>query len=182
MPTRSTGDGQAMPARRRGYQERGGGESGESARETGSSERGRASITGDGANTIPGSACRKSGPGSADAETPSSPPRHFLTAMTGTSNRRGACSSPACGCSEKISSGVEQQPVPQQQETGFSTGAHGQIFAGTTPEATGFDMDTGTTNPPANCSTANTVSSSRAAGPLAIGRCFPEEFMESSCR
>jgi hypothetical protein len=60
---------------------------------------------------------------------------------------------------------VEQQPVSQQQATGFSAGAHGQIFAATAPETEGDRRVTGTTIPPANCSNATIVSSVRAQRP-----------------
>lgn len=158
------------PASGRWNQERGGGEAGESDLATARFGIARAWVTGAVAGMRWGIACRKSGPESAEAETPSSPPRHFLTAMAGTSSRRGAGSSAACCCSGDSSPEVEQQPVPQQQATGFSAGAHGQIFAPTAPETEGECRVTGTTIPPANCSNATIASSVRAARPLDIER------------
>lgn len=157
-------------ASRRWNQERGGGEAGESDLETDWVGPAKAWVTGAEARMIWGAACRKRGPESAEAETPSSPPRHFLTAMAGTSSRRGAGSSAACCWSGESSPGVEQQPVPQQQATGFSAGAHGQIFAATAPETEGDCRATGTTRPPANCSNASIASSIRAARPVDIER------------
>ena len=156
------------PASRRWNQERGGGEAGESDLETGRVEHDRAWISGAMASTSWGVGCRKRGPESAEAETPSSPPRHLLTAMAGTSSRRGIGSSVACRSSVEVSPEVEQQPVPQQQATGFSAGEHGQIFAARAPESAGLCTATGTTRPPTNCSKARTASSIRAAGPAFV--------------